>query len=176
MNTFHSDELFNANRIYNPQTDFDSIVDILAREAARKINAISSQLSSTMQNIIRSLKAEAGRLESELKVTTESFENARMWRENVLSGCPVLFEQTGLIYTLKPFGTLKRKADKLAEGVTETAAAAELENGHDAGKGKNNTTKYKPYWRLTLYVDLKESSSQTAALLFSGFTVDCAFL
>lgn len=71
-----------------------------------------------------------GQLESDLKTTTENFENARKWRENVLNGCPVLFEQSGLIFTLKPFGKLKVKT----EGVTETAPAAGTERGHDSGE------------------------------------------
>jgi len=107
---------------------------MLAREATRKVSAIFSQLSSTLRNENKSLKAEAGRLESELKVTTENLENARTWRESVLSGCPVLLERTGLIYRLKPFGTLKRKAGALAEEITETPPAAGMQSGHVAGE------------------------------------------
>lgn len=65
---------------------------------------------------------------------TANYENARMWRENVLNGCPVLFEETGLIFTLKPFGNLKKNPDKMTEGVTESSPAAGLTSGHDAGK------------------------------------------
>lgn len=105
---------------------------MLAREATRKINAVFSQLSSTLLNDNKTLKTEVGRLESELKTVTGNFENARMWRENVLNGCPVLFEQSGLIFTLKPFGKLIRKTDKLSEG--EASPAAGMQDGHDAGK------------------------------------------
>lgn len=86
-----------------------------------------------LHNENKTLKAKVGQLESELKTTTENFENARMWRENVLNGCPVLFEQSGLVYTLKPFGKLKRMTDKLTEGVTGSSPAAGMESGHDAG-------------------------------------------
>lgn len=57
-----------------------------------------------------------GQLESELKTVTESFENARVWRENVLNGCPVLFKQSGQVFTLKPLGKLNIRTDKVAEG------------------------------------------------------------
>lgn len=103
---------------------------MLAREATRKIGAIFSQLSLMLHNDNQTLKAKVEQLESELKTATGNFENARLWRENVLNGCPVLFEHTGLIYTLKPFGRLKRKMDLLTEGVTESLPDA----GHDTGK------------------------------------------
>lgn len=115
------------------QPELDDIVETLAREVARKINAIFSQLSSTLLSDNQTLKARVGQLESELTAVTKNFENARMWRENVLSGCPVLFEQSGLIYTLKPFGVLKKKTDQLTEGITESSAAAGTQRGHDAG-------------------------------------------
>lgn len=86
-----------------------------------------------LHNDNKTLKAKVRQLENELKTTTESFENARLWRENVLNGCPVLFEQSGLIYTLKPFGKLKRKTDELTEEVTGSTPAAGMESGHDAG-------------------------------------------
>lgn len=110
------------------QADLDSTVEVLSREAVRKISAVFSQLSSMLHNENQTLKAKVGELESELKAVTENFENARRWRENVLNGCPVLFEQSGLIYTLKPFGKLKRNS----EGVAESQRPAG--SRHDAGK------------------------------------------
>ncbi|XP_029301580.1 gastrula zinc finger protein XlCGF52.1-like isoform X1 [Cottoperca gobio] len=107
---------------------FDNIVEMLAREATRKINTIFSQLSSMLLNENQTLKGQVRQLESKLKTTAENFENARMWREYVLNGSPVLFEQSGLIYSLKPFGKLKTKTDKLTEDGMET--------GHDADGGE----------------------------------------
>lgn len=115
------------------QPELVDIAEVLAREVARKINAIFSQLSSTLLSDNQSLKARVGQLESELTTVTKNYENARLWRENVLSGCPVLFEQSGLIYTLKPFGVLKKKTDQVTEGVTESSPAAGTQSGHDAG-------------------------------------------
>lgn len=120
---------------------------MLAREATRKIDTVFSQLSSMLRNENKTLKARVGQLEDELKTMTENFEDARMWRENVLSGCPVLFEQSGLIFTLKPFGKLKRKTDKLTEGVEESSPAAGMQRRHDAGEfplKEKPTTKYYP--------------------------------
>lgn len=108
-------------------------MEILAQEATRKIDTIFTQLSSLLHNENKTLKAKVGQLESQLTTMTANFENARMWRENVLNGCPVLFEQTGLIFTLKPFGKFKRKPDKITEGVTESPPAAGLKSGRDAG-------------------------------------------
>lgn len=116
------------------QPELDDIAEVLAREVARKINAIFSQLSSTLLSDNQTLKTRVGQLESELTTVTKNYENARLWRENVLSGCPVLFEQSGLIYTLKPFGVLKKKTDQVTEGVTESSPAAGTQSGHDAGK------------------------------------------
>ena len=106
---------------------------MLAREATRKISAIFSQLTSVLHNENKTLHATMGRLESELTAMTENFENARKWRENVLNGCPVLFEQSGLIFTLKPFGKLKRKGDEVMEGVTGSPPAAETLSENHAG-------------------------------------------
>lgn len=106
----------------------------LAREATRKINAIFSQVSSVLHNENNTLKAKVHQLESQLKTMTENFENARMWRENVLNGCPVLFEQSGLIFTLKPFGVLKAKIEEVSERVTDPSPAAEPQSGRDAGE------------------------------------------
>ncbi len=109
-------------------------MEVLVWEAARKINAVFSQLSSMLLSENKTLKARVGQLESKLKTVTENFENARMWRENVLNGCPVLFEESGLIFTLKPLGMLKIKTDTSTEGVTESSPAAGTQSGHDAGK------------------------------------------
>lgn len=103
-------------------------MEMLSREATRKISAVFSQLSSLMHNENQTLKAKVGQLESELKTVTENYENARTWRENVLNGCPVLFEQSGLIYTLKPFGKLNRQAERVTEPQPPAGS------GHDAGK------------------------------------------
>uniref|UniRef100_A0A672HWQ5 C2H2-type domain-containing protein n=1 Tax=Salarias fasciatus TaxID=181472 RepID=A0A672HWQ5_SALFA len=96
---------------------------MLAREATRKISLVFTQLSLLLRSENLTLKARVEQLESQLKAVSESFENARLWRENVLSGCPVLFERSGLIFTLKPFGKLKGKTDEGTEEVSEVAAA-----------------------------------------------------
>ncbi|KAK5905298.1 hypothetical protein CesoFtcFv8_006778 [Champsocephalus esox] len=108
------------------EPDFDTVVEMLAREATRKIDAVFSQLSSTLHNENQTLQARVGGLQSELKTTQENFENARMWREHVLSGSPVLFQQSGLVYTLKPSGKLKTRTDQLTGDGPET--------GHDEGE------------------------------------------
>lgn len=103
-------------------------MEMLSREATRKISYIFTQLSSLLHNENRTLKARVSQLESQLLTVTDNFENARMWRENVLNGCPVLFEQSGLIYTLKPFGKLKRKTERDAEPQLPAGSR------HDAGR------------------------------------------
>lgn len=103
---------------------------MLSREAARKISAVFSQLSSLLYNENRTLAAKVQQLEKDLKSVSEGFDKARMWRESVLNGCPVLFEQSGLIYTLKPFGKLNRKT----QCVTEAQPPAGNEAGHKAGE------------------------------------------
>lgn len=136
--------------LISSQPDFDSIVEMLAREATRKISAIFSQLSSLLHNENKTLSTKVGQLENELKTMTENYENARMWRENVLNGCPVLFEQSGLIFTLKPFGKLKRKTDEVTEGVTKSSPAAGMQSACDAGKFPLNeeTTQKHETWIL----------------------------
>lgn len=106
----------------------------LAREATRKIDTIFSQVFPVMHSENKTLKSKVCFLESLLKTMTENYENARKWRENVLSGCPVLFEQSGLVYTLKPIGTLKAKVDEVSMGVTDPSPAAEPQRQHDAGE------------------------------------------
>ena len=113
---------------------------MLAQEATRKISSIFSQLSSLLLAENHSLKAQVGQLETELKAATESCENAKMWRENVLNGCPVLFKQSGLILTLKPCGRLAIKTDNPLRGVSDSSPAdAQVEAGHDAGKKKKSS-------------------------------------
>lgn len=109
------------------------MIEMLAQEAARKINNIFTQLCTMLHSGNETLRARVAELESQLKSVTEMFENARMWRENVLHGCPVLFEPSGLIYTLKPFGKLKRKPDKENGDVTGSPLTG-VQSEHDAGK------------------------------------------
>ncbi|XP_077396412.1 uncharacterized protein LOC144032835 isoform X2 [Festucalex cinctus] len=52
------------------------------------------------------LQDKVSELERQLKAVTEDLDIIRVWRENLLSGCPVLNEQTGLLFTLKPYGVL----------------------------------------------------------------------
>ncbi|XP_039893787.1 zinc finger protein 260-like isoform X2 [Simochromis diagramma] len=107
----------------NRKLDFDSTLEMLACEATRKISTVFSQVSLLLLAENRTLKAKVGQLESELKTVTESFENARVWRENVLNGCPVLFKQSGQVFTLKPLGKLNIKTDKVAEGGSGSSPA-----------------------------------------------------
>ncbi|XP_033953555.1 zinc finger protein 431-like [Pseudochaenichthys georgianus] len=132
------------------EPDFDTVVEMLAREATRKIDAVFSQLSSTLHNENQTLQARVGGLQSELKTTQENFENARMWREHVLSGSPVLFQQSGLVYTLKPSGKLKTRTDQLTGDGPET--------GHDeAAKEVNSEAESS----AAIGQDIKEDSSTT---------------
>lgn len=107
---------------------------MLSREATRKIDAVFSQLSSVLHNENKTLKSDVGELQSKLKAVTVNFENARKWRENVLSGCPVLFEQSGLLFSLKPFGKLEVNKSHLTERVTGPAPGAETQTGQVAGE------------------------------------------
>lgn len=109
------------------------IVQVLAGEASRKINAIYTNLSSVLQRENQNLKAKAGKLESELQDITKDCEKAQLWRENVLNGCPVLFEETGMIFTLKLFGQLIKNTDKLTEEVSGSSSTDEVQSGNDAG-------------------------------------------
>lgn len=121
------------------------IVDLLAREAARKVSAIFCQMSAALHSQNQTLRARAAQLESELKTVIKNFENATTWRENVLSGYPVLFEDSGLVFILKLFGKLEKNADKVT--------AAELTNvplGHQSGCDygrfhSKSTTKHCPW-------------------------------
>lgn len=93
---------------------------MLISEAARKISSIFSQLSSSLLAENRKLNAQ---LEAELKSAAEGLENARLWRENVLNGGPVLLEQSSTVFPMKPLIRLKRKMD---DG-NPPAASAEVE-------------------------------------------------
>ncbi|MED6234394.1 hypothetical protein ATANTOWER_028581 [Ataeniobius toweri] len=100
------------------------LVDLLTREAARKISSIFSQLSLLLLTENSALKARLEQLEAELKNMSEGLKNASLWSENVLNGCPVLFEQSGLISTLKPLRRLKRKTDSPSLGGADPSGAA----------------------------------------------------
>lgn len=103
---------------------------VLAGEASRKINAIFASLSSVLQRENQTLNAKTTKLESELHDITKACEKAQLWRENVLNGCPVLFEETGMIFTLKLLGQLMQNTDRSTEEVSSTA---EVQSGNDAG-------------------------------------------
>lgn len=115
------------------QSSQPAILELLAREATRKIHTIFCQLSSVLHNENQTLKTKAGKLESELNTMTKNYEDAKMWRENVLKGCPVLFEESGLVFALKLFGKMMRQTDKLAEGVVGLSLAAGMQSEHGAG-------------------------------------------
>lgn len=104
---------------------------MLAREATRKVDAIFYQMSAALQSQNRTLRARVGQLESELKTATRKAENATTWRENVLSGCPVLFEESGLVFILKLFGKLEKNPDK--EDAAGLAAVPPVQDGSEGG-------------------------------------------
>lgn len=106
---------------------------MLAQEATRKITAVFFHLLAAPQSENQTLKAKVCQLEKTLKTTTENYEHARVWRENVLNGCPVLVEQTGMIFTLKPFGKCVPQADEGTAGNSEPSPAAGWTCGDDAG-------------------------------------------
>lgn len=106
---------------------------MLACEATRKISAIFSQLSLALHRENQTLRAKVGKLEKELKTTSENFENAKTWKENVLTGCPVLFEESGLIFALRPFGKLAKNPDTLKVGAPELSLPPVVQNGCDNG-------------------------------------------
>lgn len=105
---------------------------VLAGEASRKISAIFASLSSVLQRENQTLKAKTAKLESELHDITKACEKAQLWRENVLNGCPVMFEETGMIFTLTLLGQLTQNADRLTEQVSGSSTA-EVQSGNDAG-------------------------------------------
>lgn len=118
-------------------------MQVLAGEASRKISAIFTSLSSMLQKENQNLKAKAGKLESQLQDITKDCEKAQLWRENVLNGCPVLFEETGMIFTLKLFGQLIKNTDKLTEEGSGSSSAAEVQNEIDAGMFLSHKKKHK---------------------------------
>lgn len=105
---------------------------VLAGEASRKINAIFASLSAALQRENQTLKAKTANLERELHDITKACEEAKRWRENVLNGSPVLFEETGMIFTLKLLGQLMRNTDRFTEEVSGSSTA-EVQSGNDAG-------------------------------------------
>ncbi|KAM9327431.1 uncharacterized protein KZ484_018910 isoform 3-T4 [Pholidichthys leucotaenia] len=105
----------------NVKPDVDAVVEMFARETARKISSVFCQLSSLLQAENRTLKDRVEKMEGQLKTATERFENARLWREHILNGDPVLFQPSGLVFTLKLSGKLM-KIDEGAEGVGASSA------------------------------------------------------
>lgn len=99
------------------------MVELLAQEASRKINCVFLQLLDTTTKEKLMLQDKVSELERQLKAVTEDFDVIRLWRENVLTGCPVLNEQTGWVFTLKPFGVLVN-SDELAKEDTESTTSA----------------------------------------------------
>lgn len=105
---------------------------MLAGEASRKISAIFTSLSSTLQRENQTLKAKTAKLEGELHDVSKACEKAQQWRENVLNGSPVLFEETGMIFTLKLSGQLRQNSDRFTEAVSGSSTA-EVQSGNDVG-------------------------------------------
>lgn len=101
----------------------------MAEEATRKISSIFYHL---LKREIEALETKVELLESQLKTTMENYEGAKQWRENVLSGSPVLFEQTGLVYTLKPLGKLISPSDYISDRTPEPAAAPQMQSTEKA--------------------------------------------
>lgn len=114
------------------------LVDMMACEAARKVDAIFCQMTAALRSQSRSLGARVGQLESELKAVMKNLENATAWRENVLSGCPILFEESGLVFILKLFGKLEKNPDKVT--TAELTAVPLVQNGRDHGRCPSKST------------------------------------
>ncbi|KAG8001777.1 Zinc finger protein Gfi-1b [Nibea albiflora] len=161
--------------------DFDSVVEMLSREATRKISAVFSQLFSMLHNENATLKSEVGELQSKLKTVTVNFENTRKWRENVLSGCPVLFEQSGLLFSLKPFGKLEVNKSTLMERVTgsapetqtgQIAALMSCPGGGQATKEVNSEAQSAPASRQDLAQDCAATNTTQSPNTTSQNTQD----
>lgn len=88
-------------------------------------------MSAALQSQNQALRARVGQLERELKTATKNLENATTWRENVLSGCPVLFEESGLVFILKPFGKLEKNPQR--EAAAGLTAVPPVQDGADGG-------------------------------------------
>lgn len=54
--------------------------------------------------------------------------------ENILSGCPVLFEQSGLIFTLKPCGKITKEKETGGDAEPTPAATDAALVQTDAGE------------------------------------------
>ncbi|RVE65208.1 hypothetical protein OJAV_G00133250 [Oryzias javanicus] len=115
------------------KSGFDATAQMLSRETGRKICSVFSQMSSLLLSENSTLKARLERLEAELQSVTKNVEDARRWRENVLSGCPVLFQRSGLLLRLKPFGRLMRRADAQRRD-EEPSSAAQMDGLDEAVK------------------------------------------
>ncbi|XP_057695934.1 zinc finger protein 431-like isoform X2 [Corythoichthys intestinalis] len=115
---------------------FDKILMLLAQEASRKINSIFLQLFDSANKETLTLRDKVNKLEVQLKVTMEDLNTNRVWRENLISGCPVLNEETGWISTLQPLGILVELTDKIAKEDVETIIAG---GGHNIAKPDNTT-------------------------------------
>lgn len=119
-------------------------MDLLAREATRKVNAIFCQMSAALHSQNQTLRARVAQVESELETVIKNFENATTWRENVLSGYPVLFEDSGLVFILKLFGKLEKTPDNVT--AAELANAPLVQSGCDYGRfHSQSTTKHCPW-------------------------------
>ncbi|XP_061637344.1 zinc finger protein 28-like isoform X2 [Phyllopteryx taeniolatus] len=101
-----------ANENQSTEAGFNKMVELLAQEASRKINSVFLQLSDATNKEKLTLRDKVSKLESRLTAVTEDLDGIKIWRENVMSGCPVLNEQTGWVLTLKPFGMLVKSADE----------------------------------------------------------------
>ncbi|KAM9733013.1 uncharacterized protein ACNS7B_015265 [Menidia menidia] len=151
-------------------TDFESIVEMLVREATRKIGCVFSQLSTLLLAENGSLKARVGQLEARLESTAESYENARLWRENVLSGCPVLFQQSGLVLTLKPCGTLRIKTHDPSE---PSPADAQVEARHQTNGEETVAELPSPLATGPVSAEPSAASAPPAAVGVGGRGFEC---
>ncbi|XP_023817833.1 uncharacterized protein LOC110016280 [Oryzias latipes] len=116
------------------ESGFGATGEMLSRETSRKICCVFSQMSSLLLSENSALKAQLERLEAELQSATRNVEDARRWRESVLSGCPVLFQQSGLLFRLKPFGRLMRRTDAQQEDGEDEESSSAAQVGRDDGK------------------------------------------
>lgn len=113
-------------------------MDLLAREATRQVSAIFCQMSAALHSQNQTLRARVAQLESELKTVIKNFEHATTWRENVLSGYPVLFEDSGLVFILNLFGKLEKNPDKVT--TEELTNVPLVQSGCDYGRFHSKST------------------------------------